>query len=106
MSIGSLRVGMLIVAGAALAGCGVDVPHSVGLADRCGDIMRAAMPSAEIDITDRTSESTSITRMVARAGGVRTDLPKGSPGPRELAAECEFKDSILTAFHWTKGGPK
>jgi hypothetical protein len=89
----------------ALSGCGIDVPHSISLADRCADIMRAAMPAADIAIDKRTSQSVGLDKIIARVAGTRTDVPKGSSAPRDLAAECEFDDGILYAFRWTKGGP-
>jgi hypothetical protein len=99
------RAAILILVAAAdlLVGCGVRVPHTVSLAERCADVMKAAMPSAEIDIKNQTSQNAGIDKIMARVEGTRTDL---SPGlPRDLAAECEFEDTILSAFHWTKGGP-
>jgi hypothetical protein len=79
-------------------------PDSVSLADRCADIMRRAMPFAEIEIGQRTSENAGIRTMIARVDGTRT-LPKDAPGERDLAAECQFEDNVLIAFRWTKGGP-
>jgi hypothetical protein len=78
-------------------------PDSVGLADRCADIMKAAMPFAEIEIGQRTAENTGLRTIAARAEGARGDLPEGAP--RELAVECQFEDNILTGFRWIKGGP-
>ena len=95
-----------IAAGGLLVGCGLNVPRIGGLADRCADITGAAMPSAEIDIEKRTSESTGLSKIVARVEGTRTDLPADSPLPHDLAAECEFDSTTLTAFRWTKGGPR
>ena len=96
---------VLIAAGGLLVGCGIKVPRTGGLADRCADITQAAMPFAEIDIEKRAAESTSITKVIARVEGTRTDLPEGSP-PHDLATECEFDNNILSAFRWTKGGPQ
>ncbi|HEX6441892.1 MAG TPA: hypothetical protein VF007_06870 [Stellaceae bacterium] len=98
---------VLIIAGGSLAGCGFTAPRlSGGLADRCADIMQAAMPFAEIDIDKRTSHSPGIDTVIAQVEGTRTDMPEGSPLPRDLAAECEFTSNVLTAFRWTKGGPQ
>jgi hypothetical protein len=77
---------------------------SVGLADRCADIMKRAAPFTDIELGQRTSENTGLRTMVARVEGTR-DLPKDAPGERDLAAECQFEDGILTSFRWTKGGP-
>ena len=57
-------------------------PHDVGLAERCADIMRRAYPSAAIDITKSEATATSLTTIVAKAEGVRTDLPPGAPHRR------------------------
>jgi hypothetical protein len=76
------------------------------LADRCGHIMQSAMPFADLDIGDKTSRSPDIRTIIATVQATRTDAPLGSPVDRDLAAECTFTDSILTAFHWTKGGPR
>ena len=97
---------VLTAAGGLLICCGLKVPGTGGLADRCADITEAAMPSAEIDIEKRTSESTGLSKIVARVEGTRTDLPADSPLPHDLAAECEFDSTTLTAFRWTKGGPR
>jgi len=96
-----------------LAGCtwsqqmqGRVVPDTVSLADRCGLIMQAAMPFADIDLGDRTSQgSADVRTIVARAAGTRGDIPEGGAGERNLAVECTFTDNVMTAFRWTKGGP-
>jgi hypothetical protein len=102
----------IIVTAFSLAGCdwsqrmGARVaPDTISLADRCAAIMKAAMPFAEIDIGDRTSNSTDIRTIVARANGTRTDTPGSSQVDRDLAVECTFIDNVLTEFRWTKGGP-
>jgi hypothetical protein len=97
---------VLIITGGSLTGCDFKVPRLPGgLANRCADLMQAAMPFAEIDIGERTSTVTSITKVTARVEGTRTDLPEGSP-PHDLATECEFDNNVLTGFRWTKGGPQ
>ncbi|MGC2203665.1 MAG: hypothetical protein WA633_26410 [Stellaceae bacterium] len=83
------------------AGCGI--PHSVGLAERCTDFMRDAMPNAAIDITKSDASATSLTTIVARVEGVRTDIPPDGPSSRDLAAECRFDENVLTEFRWTAG---
>jgi hypothetical protein len=105
-------IALLAVAGL-LGGCdqqltqfrGRVLPDTLGLGDRCAQFMQRAMPFASIDIGDRSSTSPSIRTIVATAQGTRTDLPEGTPGDRDLAVECTFTDSVLTAFRWTKGGP-
>jgi hypothetical protein len=88
-----------------LAGCGVAarfVPQG-GMADRCADFMVEAYPTADIDITKRGAVATSLTTIVARVEGVRTDLPLHARLPPLLAVECRFENSVLTSFRWTKG---
>jgi hypothetical protein len=79
------------------------IPRDVGLAERCADIMRRAYPSAAIDITKSEATATSLTTIVAKAEGIRTDLPPGAPVPPDLAVECRFDENILTGFRWTAG---
>jgi hypothetical protein len=83
------------------AGC--SIPHTIGLADRCADVMRRANPSAMIEITKSEAAATSLTTIVARVDGLRTDLPPDTPLPRDLAVECRFDENILTGFRWTAG---
>jgi hypothetical protein len=102
----------IFVSACSLAGCDWSqrmgsrvAPDTVSLADRCAGIMKAAMPFAEIDIGDRTSNSTDIRTIVARANGTRTDMPGNNRVDGDLAVECTFVDNVLTGFRWTKGGP-
>jgi hypothetical protein len=67
--------------------------------------MQKAMPFAEIDIGGRSSASTGLRTIVANVTGKRTDMPNNSQVQRDLAVECTFEDNVLTAFHWTTGGP-
>ena len=84
-----------------LGACGESL--STGLADRCAALAKAAMPSADLDIPNRTAQADSLTKVIARVEGTRTNLPETLP--REVAAECEFNGDTLTAFRWVKGGP-
>jgi hypothetical protein len=79
------------------------IPRDIGVAERCADIMRRAYPNAAIDITKSESSATSLTTIVAKAEGVRTDLPADSPLLHDLAVECLFDENILTGFRWTAG---
>ena len=79
------------------------IPRDVGVAERCADVMRRAYPSAAIDITKSEASATSLTTIVAKAEGVRTDLPADSPLPHDLAVECRFDENVLTGFRWTAG---
>jgi hypothetical protein len=84
------------------AACG-GIPRDVGLGERCADIMRRAYPNAVIDITKTEATVTSLTTIVAKAEGVRTDVPPGASPPQDLAVECRFDENILTGFRWTAG---
>jgi hypothetical protein len=95
-----------------LTGCGWShdlkkevTADTTSLADRCDAIMQKAMPFAEIDIGDRSSTATGLRTIVAKVTGKRTDMPDNSQVERDLAVECTFDDTVLTAFRWTKGGP-
>jgi hypothetical protein len=95
-----------------LAGCGWShnvekavTADTASLADRCAEIIKKAMPFAEIDIGDRSSAATGLRTIIAKVTGKRTDMPDNSQVERDLAVECTFDDTVLTAFRWTKGGP-
>ena len=83
------------------AGCGIQ--RDIGLAERCADIMRRAYPSAAIEITKSEASPTSLTAIIARVEGVRSDIPEGSPLRRDLSVECRFDENVLTGFQWTAG---
>ena len=103
---------VLIAVVPALAGCSWSqkmeakvAPDTLSLADRCGAIMQAAMPFAQLELGDRTAHSPDVATIIAQVTATRTDLPKDAVGPRDLAAECTFVNDVMTAFRWTKGGP-
>jgi hypothetical protein len=99
-----LSKAFLLLAGLGpVAGC--SLPHDVGLAERCADLMRRADPAATMEITKSGASATSLTTVVAQVEGVRTGLPAASPAPRTLAVECRFDENVLTDFRWT-AGPK
>jgi hypothetical protein len=79
------------------------IPHDVGLAERCADIMQRAFPSATIEIGKSDVSATSLTTIVARVEGIRSDIPPEGPLRRDLAVECQFDNNILTGFRWTAG---
>lgn len=96
----------------ALAGCswaeGVGSrvnPSSMSLADRCAQVMQAAIPYADIDIGKRTSQNKGVSTILAHAEGTRTDHPNTEGISRDLAADCEFNDTVLTSFHLTGFAP-
>ncbi len=82
------------------AGCGIP---TIGLADRCADVMRRAYPSATIEITKSEAAATTLTTIIARVEGSRTDKPPDGPLLRDLAVECRFDENVLTGFRWTAG---
>jgi hypothetical protein len=65
--------------------------------------MHRAYPSAAVEVTKSDASATSLTNIVAKVEGVRTDTPSGGPAPQELAVECQFDQNILTGFRWTAG---
>ena len=73
------------------------------MADRCADLMVAAYPVADINITKRTAAAASLTAIVAHIEGDRTNLPPQAAIARHLAVECRFDNNILTGFRWTAG---
>jgi hypothetical protein len=83
-------------------GCGT-IPHDVGLAERCADIMQRAFPSATIEIGKSVASATGLTTVVAHVEGARSDVPPGGPLAHDIAVECRFDDNILTGFRWTAG---
>jgi hypothetical protein len=99
-----------------LTGCGLgewahDVggrvnPDSLSLADRCANVLKAAIPSAEMDIKSRTSQNGGIDIMTAQVTATRTDHPDDTGIARDLSAECKFDNTVLVDFHWTSGAPK
>jgi hypothetical protein len=87
--------------GSVLVSCGIT--RDVGLAGRCADIMQRAFPSATIEIGKSEASATSLTTIVARVEGIRSDMPLEGPLARDLAVECQFDNNILTGFRWTTG---
>jgi hypothetical protein len=84
-------------------GVGCGATRDVGLAGRCADIMQRAFPSATIEISKSEASATSLTTIVARIEGIRSDMPPEGPLTRDLAVECQFDNNILTDFRWTAG---
>ena len=65
--------------------------------------MQGAFPSATIEIGKSEASATSLTTIVARVEGIRSDIPPEGPQRRDLAVECQFDNKILTGFRWTAG---
>ena len=66
-------------------------------------MMQLAFPSANIEIGKSEASATSLTTIVARVEGTRSNIPPEGPLMRNLAVECQFDNNILTAFRWTAG---
>jgi hypothetical protein len=73
------------------------------MAERCSDMMRAASPGADFDVTKREAAATSLTTIVAHVEGERTNLPPDAKLPPHVAVECKFDNGVLTGFRWTAG---
>jgi|HubBroStandDraft_6_1064221.scaffolds.fasta_scaffold1702805_1 hypothetical protein len=106
----------ILVAALSLAGCGVPdwangerskiYPTSMSLGDRCFAILQAAIPFADLKPGKLTSQNKGIDLIVAQAEATRTDHTEDALMPRDLAAECEFDNNVLTGFRWIRGGPQ
>ena len=92
-----------MLAGLCSLAAGCSIPHETGLAERCADVMRRAYPSATIEITKSEATATTLTTIIARVEGLRTDMPPDAPLRRDLAVECRFDENVLTGFRWTAG---
>jgi hypothetical protein len=92
-----------MLAGLCSLAAGCSIPHDTGLAERCADVMRRAYPSATIEITKSAATATTLTTIITRVEGSRTDMPPDGPLPRDLAVECRFDENVLTGFRWTAG---
>jgi hypothetical protein len=103
------RTAVIMTLLVSLGGCGWSkqiTADTASLGDRCARIMQAAMPLADLDISGKTSRSPDIRTIIAAVQATRTNTSPGSSADRDLAAECTFTDSVLTAFRSTKGGPQ
>jgi hypothetical protein len=92
-----------MLAGLCSLAAGCSIPHDTGLAERRADVMRRAYPSATIEITKSEATATTLTTIITRVEGSRTDMPPDGPLPRDLAVECRFDENVLTGFRWTAG---
>ena len=96
------RISAALVAGCIpIAACHL-IPQG-GMADRCANFMRSAYPGADIDITKSEAAAASLTVIIARVEGDRTNLPPQARIARHLAVECKFDNGVLTSFRWTAG---
>ncbi len=75
---------------------------SVSLADRCGDFVHRAFPNSGIEVTG-SKVNAELDSSSVEVAATRSDVPPGGLYARDIAAECRFKNGILTSFRWTKG---
>jgi len=88
--------------GLLLAGCGDVQFRDVPISERCADIMRAAIPNAEIEITSKSSAvdlTVDMATLVANAQGIA----KRKGVSNSIGMRCVFHNSILTSIQWTAG---
>ncbi len=87
-----------------VTGCGL---REASLGDRCGDAMKEAFPGGGIKVTKvevtQDTAAPSLTAMIARVEGVRSEVPAGGTLARDVAVECRFEEGVLTGFRWTAG---
>jgi hypothetical protein len=108
-----MRALVVICLAASLAGCnwaqgvsGRVNPGSMSLADRCAQVMQAAIPYGDIEIGKTTSQNKGVSTILAHVEGARTDHPSAEGISRNLTADCEFNDNVLVSFHLTGLGPE
>ena len=105
-------IALALGASLALAGCGD--PRSAlrdqSPGERCADLMREAMPNAEIAVTSVKAagdESRDLNSIRATAEGKIQPPPGGAtlkgakPGP--VAMQCVFHDGVLVQLSWIAG---
>ena len=88
----------LLTIAASLGACDT-VRVNPGLADRCWDFVRDAIPEGGVKLTAKTA-SGEMRTVVARVEAVRGKAPGGA---HPIAAECRFEDYVLTDFRITQG---
>jgi hypothetical protein len=68
--------------------------REIAPSSRCADIVEDALPTGSVDIVRRTSEgemNASSARIYGRIDG------------RDVVAECQFQNGILSGFRWVQG---
>ena len=95
-----------------LAGCGLTTTslRDASPAERCADVMREAMPKAEIAVTAEKAaadETHDLNAIRATAEGTIQTATEGAkfPGkkPGSVAMECVFHHGVLVQLSWTAG---
>jgi hypothetical protein len=95
-----------------LAGCGLSATsfRDASPAERCANVMREAMPKAEIAVTAAkaaSDDSRDLNAIRATAEGTIKPPPEGAkprsapPGP--VAMECVFHHGVLVQLSWLAG---
>ena len=90
-----------------LAGCGLTTTslRDASPAERCANVMREAMPKAEIAVTAEKAaadETRDLNAIRATAEGTIQPKQEGrAPGP--VAMECVFHHGVLVQLSWTAG---
>jgi hypothetical protein len=100
-----LRLGrfpVLVSAGLALAGCSLLFGGKKLPVEQCADLMVAAFPDGDIEITHKSAVNSSITTVIVTIEGARTDVAPTAAVAHDVAVECKFDHDVLTDFHWTK----
>jgi hypothetical protein len=95
-----------------LAGCGLTTTslRDASPAERCANVMREAMPKAEIAVTAAKAagdETHDLNAIRATAEGTIQAATEGAkfPGkkPGSVAMECVFHHGVLVQVSWTAG---
>lgn len=95
-----------------LGGCGLTATslRDASPAERCANVMRAAMPKAEIAVTAAkaaSDDTRDLNAIRATAEGTIQPRPEGvkpqatASGP--VAMECLFHDGVLVQLSWLAG---
>lgn len=98
-----------------LGGCGMerfvedkvlDAKSAVGsesYVDRCGDFVQKANPAVDIEITNGYfTPGQSIDLATVDIEGTEIQEAGGQKTTHDIAAQCHFKNGVITDFHWTK----
>jgi hypothetical protein len=103
-------IALALGASLALAGCSNPIAalRDASPAERCADLMREAMPKAEITVTGMKAaadESRDLNAIRATAEGTIRAPSEGATGPKPgpVAMQCVFHDGVLVQLSWIAG---
>jgi hypothetical protein len=87
----------------ALAGCGLSETslRDAAPSERCGEVMRQAMPKAEIEITAAKADGDASQDLNTIRATVEGTAKSQKPGP--VAMECVFHNGVLVSIRWLGG---